>query len=218
MSSPFDIDKKFIKLKNDQLFRKSKVILKNNYSEPIEITANHSNHSNLIYKDKTTLDSNGQIDFEIKVHEQYLGKIDSPITFRYGEYSISVDVNGEALPAKIKINDNVQTVSVRGKVGDNLNAKIPIINIGGEAVDLEFKLTDSKVLKNYPSNLIRLILSKHQLELSYQANVAGTKYDNVQFTWPSGDASLQIKYQIDPEKESAEYKNFSNRNIEKVQK
>ena len=61
---PFDIDKKFIKLKNDQLFRKSKVILKNNYSEPIEITANHSNHSNLIYKDKTTLDSNGKIDFE----------------------------------------------------------------------------------------------------------------------------------------------------------
>ena len=215
---PFDIDKKFIKLKNDQLFRKSKVILKNNYSEPIEITAIHSNHSNLIYKDKTTLDSNGQIDFEIKVHEQYLGKIDSPITFRYGEYSISVDVNGEPLPAKIKINDNVQTVSVRGKVGDNLNATIPIINIGGEAVDLEFKLTDSKVLKNYPSNLIRLIPgSKHQLELSYQANVAGTKYDNVQFTWPSGDASLQIKYQIDPEKESTQSKNFGNRNIEKVQ-
>ena len=215
---PFDIDKKFIKLKNDQLFRKSKVILKNNYSEPIEITANHSNHSNLIYKDKTTLDSNGQIDFEIKVHEQYLGKIDSPITFRYGEYSISVDVNGEPLPAKIKINDNVQIVSVRGKVGDNLNATIPIINIGGEAVDLEFKLTDSKVLKNYPSNLIRLIPgSKHQLELSYQAHVAGTKYDNVQFTWPSGEASLQVKYQIDPEKESTQSKNFSNRNIEKVQ-
>ncbi len=215
---PFDIDKKFIKLKNDQLFRKSKVILKNNYSEPIEITANHSNHSNLIYKDKTTLDSNGQIDFEIKVHEQYLGKIDSPITFRYGEYSISVDVNGEPLPAKIKINDNVQIVSVRGKVGDNLNATIPIINIGGEAVDLEFKLTDSKVLKNYPSNLIRLIPgSKHQLELTYQAHVAGTKYDNVQFTWPSGEASLQVKYQIDPEKESTQSKNFSNRNIEKVQ-
>ena len=215
---PFDIDKKFIKLKNDQLFRKSKVILKNNYSEPIEITASNSNHSNLIYKDKTTLDSNAQIDFEIKVHEQYLGKIDSPITFRYGEYSISVDVNGEPLPAKIKINDNVQIVSVRGKVGDNLNATIPIINIGGEAVDLEFKLTDSKVLKNYPSNLIRLIPgSKHQLELSYQANVAGTKYDNVQFTWPSGEASLQVKYQIDPEKESTQSKNFSNRNIEKVQ-
>ena len=215
---PFDIDKKFIKLKNDQLFRKSKVILKNNYNEPIEITANHSNHSNLIYKDKTTLDRNGQIDFEIKVDEQYLGKIDSSITFRYGEYRISVDVNGEPLPAKIKINDNVQTVSVRGKVGDNLSATIPIINTGGEAVDLEFKLTDSKVLKSYPSNLIRLIPgSKHQLELSYQANVAGTKYDNVQFTWPSGDASLQIKYQIDPEKESAQSKNFGNRNIEKVQ-
>ena len=215
---PFDIDRKFIKLKNDQLFRKSKVILKNNYSDPIEITTNNSNHSNLIYKDKTTLDSNGQIDFEIKADEHHLGKIDSPITFRYGEYRIRVDVNGEALPAKIKINDNVQTVSVRGKVGDNLNATIPIINIGGEAVDLKFKLTDSKVLKNYPSDLIRLIPgSKHQLELFYQANVAGTKYDNVQFTWPSGEASLQIKYQIDPEKESTQSNKFGNRNIEKVQ-
>ena len=215
---PFNVDKKLIRLKNDQLFRNAKVKLKNNYNEPIEITASHNNKSSLIYRDNISLEGQAEIELEIKVDDQYLGHIDSLITFRYDEFRLSVNVNGESLPAKIEINENIQIVSVRGKVGDNLNLTIPINNRGGEAVDLEFKLGDSKVFKNYPSNLIRLASgSKHLLKLSYDAKVSGTKFDNVQFIWPSGEASLQIRYEIEPEKEIAKYNNSVDENIEQVQ-
>ena len=214
---PFNIDKKFIRLKNDQLFRNAKVKIKNNYNDPIDITASDNNKESLIYKNNIALEGKEEIDLEIKVDDQYLGNIDSLITFRYDEFRQSINVTGESLPAKIEINENIQIVSVRGMVGDNLNATIPIKNIGGEAVDLEFKLGGSNVLKNYPSNLIRLIPgSKHLLELSYHAKVSGTQFDSVQFIWPSGEASLQIKYEIDPKKEIAKSNNSADANIQKV--
>ena len=102
--------------------------------------------------------------------KDYQGDVKLVINIRHDKFTSAIDLEAEALPANVEINNSTKSIKIVAKVGDVINTNIPLKNTGGREVDL--KIVTSKGLKfnQNQKDLIRLTPNDDQfLKLSYIA-------------------------------------------------
>ena len=178
--------------------RTAKLNIKNNYNEDISLNISHEGSSFLYYESDVNIEQKSNFELPLYIKKDYQGDVKLVINIRHDKFTSAIDLEAEALPANVEINNSTKSIKIVAKVGDVINTNIPLKNTGGRDVDL--KIVTSKGLKfnQNQKDLIRLTPNDDQfLKLSYIAKSPGKIIETVGFNWPNGNKTIQIIYDIE---------------------